>query len=58
MRSQLYNYYRNTIIKDLISEFGYKNIHQVPKIVKININRGLGQDGQNSKVLEKKHLLV
>nr|WDA99394.1 ribosomal protein L5 [Galdieria yellowstonensis] len=53
MRSQLYNYYRNTIIKDLISEFGYKNIHQVPKIVKININRGLGQDGQNSKVLEK-----
>nr|YP_010713831.1 ribosomal protein L5 [Galdieria phlegrea]UNJ16227.1 ribosomal protein L5 [Galdieria sp.]WDA99721.1 ribosomal protein L5 [Galdieria sulphuraria]WDA99913.1 ribosomal protein L5 [Galdieria phlegrea] len=52
MRSKLYNYYKNTIIKDLIRDFGYKNIHQVPKIVKININRGLGEDGQNSKVLE------
>eukprot|EP00871_Galdieria_phlegrea_P004008 jgi/Galph1/4608/GphlegSOOS_G3254.1 len=52
MKSQLYIYYKNTVVEDLIKEFGYKNIHQVPKISKIEINRGLGQDAQNNKILE------
>lgn len=39
-------------IKDILQqEFAYQNIHEIPKIVKIVLNRGLGNDGQNSKVL-------
>lgn len=39
-------------IKDILQqEFVYKNIHEIPKVVKIVLNRGLGDDGQNSKML-------
>lgn len=41
------------IIPKLIAQFGYKNIHQVPKIKKIIINRSLGLDGINANILKK-----
>ena len=30
----------------------YTNIHQVPKVVKVTVNRGLGEAAQNAKSLE------
>ena len=36
----------------MIEEFGYKNIEQVPKIVKISVNRGIGEASKNSKELD------
>jgi large subunit ribosomal protein L5 len=36
----------------LMEEFGYTNIHQVPKMVKVTVNRGLGEASQNAKALE------
>ena len=45
--------YKNEIIKNLISEFEYKNIHQVPKLVKIQINRGLGNAASNNSTLKQ-----
>ena len=36
----------------MIEEFGYKNIEQVPKLVKISVNRGIGEASKNSKELE------
>ena len=45
--------YKDLIFKNLIKQFGYKNNHQVPKLVKIQLNRGLGVDGQNNKTLQK-----
>ena len=35
----------------MLKEFEYKNIEQVPKVVKISINRGLGEAGKNEKQL-------
>jgi large subunit ribosomal protein L5 len=35
-----------------MDQFGYTNIHQVPKLVKVTINRGLGEASQNAKALE------
>lgn len=35
-----------------MEQFNYKNIHEVPKITKIVINRGLGEASRNSKALE------
>lgn len=45
--------YKETIIQNLNQKFNYKNIHQVPKIVKIQVNRGLGIDAQNNSILKK-----
>jgi large subunit ribosomal protein L5 len=45
--------YKETIIKNLVEKFKYPNIHQVPKLVKIQVNRGLGIDGQNNSILKK-----
>jgi large subunit ribosomal protein L5 len=36
----------------LIEEFSYKNIEQVPKLVKISVNRGIGEASKNSKELD------
>ena len=44
--------YKETIIPKLKEQFGYTNIHQVPKVVKVTVNRGLGEASQNAKALE------
>jgi len=44
--------YKDAIRPKLLKDLGLKNIHQVPKVVKVNINRGLGEAAQNSKSLE------
>ena len=36
----------------LTKEFNYKNFHQVPKITKITVSRGLGESLNNSKSLD------
>ena len=45
--------YKELIFANLIKIFDYKNNHQVPKLLKIQVNRGLGVDGQNNKILQK-----
>jgi len=40
--------YLKTVVPALKSEFGYTNIHDVPKIVKITVNVGLGK-GRDAK---------
>lgn len=50
--SRLKTYYQETITPKLTEQFGYTNIHQVPKVSKIVINRGLGEASQNAKALE------
>ncbi|HBR00527.1 MULTISPECIES: 50S ribosomal protein L5 [unclassified Roseofilum] len=44
--------YQEKIVPKLMEQFGYTNIHQVPKIEKVTINRGLGEASQNAKSLE------
>ncbi|MFM6281758.1 MAG: 50S ribosomal protein L5, partial [Dolichospermum sp.] len=44
--------YQETITPKLISQFQYTNVHQVPKVTKITVNRGLGEAAQNAKSLE------
>ncbi|MBF2056109.1 MAG: 50S ribosomal protein L5 [Cyanobacterium sp. T60_A2020_053] len=50
--SRLKTLYQETITPKLKEQFGYENIHQVPKIAKVVINRGLGEASQNAKALE------
>jgi len=44
--------YKDYVVPSLIEEFGYLNPQEVPKIVKISVNRGLGEGSRNSKELE------
>lgn len=44
--------YQDKIVPKLMEQFSYSNIHQVPKLVKITVNRGLGEASQNAKALE------
>jgi large subunit ribosomal protein L5 len=44
--------YQDTAVPKLQEQFNYKNIHEVPKVVKVTINRGLGEAATNAKSLE------
>lgn len=45
--------YKEQIVGLMIEHFKYKNIHQVPKVIKINLSSGLGLNGQNNTYLQK-----
>ena len=44
--------YRTEITKALTEEFGFKNPHQVPGLVKVVVNTGVGEAARDSKVIE------
>jgi len=44
--------YQDKVVPKLMEQFQYTNIHQVPKLVKVTVNRGLGEASQNAKALE------
>ena len=52
MKLDLKSLYKQKIVPVLIEEFSYKNIEQVPKLVKISVNRGIGEASKNSKELD------
>ncbi len=51
--ARLKEFYSKEIVPGLIKEFGYKNIHEVPKITKIVVNMGLGEAVQDVKIIDK-----
>ena len=52
MTQRLKKHYLETIVPQLCKQFDYQNIHEVPQLKKIVINRGIGDASQNTKVLE------
>ncbi len=52
MTQRLKKQYTENIVPKLIKKFTYENIHQVPKIEKIVINRGIGSASQNQKMVD------
>lgn len=51
--SNLKTEYITTIIPKLKKEFEYSNVHQIPKLVKIQVSCGLGLNAQNRTILQK-----
>ncbi|MDR2198541.1 MAG: 50S ribosomal protein L5 [Deltaproteobacteria bacterium] len=49
---RLKEHYRNTVAPALLKEFGYKNVNQVPRLVKVTLNIGLGEAIDNPKLLD------
>ena len=50
--AKLHDQYKQEVIKALTEKFGYKTIMQVPRIVKITLNMGVGEAVADKKVLE------
>jgi large subunit ribosomal protein L5 len=44
--------YRDQVAPELRSEFGYANVMQVPGLVKIVVNMGVGEAARDSKLIE------
>jgi large subunit ribosomal protein L5 len=50
--SRLREFYKTEALPALLKQFGYKNVMAVPRLVKINVNMGLGEAIANAKVLD------
>jgi len=50
--SQLKEEYKDKIVPELMKEFGYNNIMQVPGLEKVTLNMGLGEAVRNPKIVE------
>lgn len=45
--------YLREIVPELMQEFGYRSIMQVPKVTKVTVNMGVGEAAQDAKALEE-----
>jgi large subunit ribosomal protein L5 len=49
--ARLQKLYNETITHKLMKQFGYKNKMQVPRILKITLNMGVGEAAADKKIL-------
>jgi large subunit ribosomal protein L5 len=52
MNTRLEKFYKDTVVPQLMKDFGYDNVMQVPRITKISLNMGVGEAVGNKKILE------
>ena len=52
MAVRLKEFYRQKVVPALKQELGYDNVMQIPRLLKIVVNMGLGEAVQNPKILE------
>ncbi len=50
--ARLQEFYKNTVVDQLVKQFGYKSVMEVPRITKITLNMGVGEAVADKKVLE------
>lgn len=53
MVPRLLEKYRTTVIKEMMKKFGYTNQLQVPRLVKIVVNMGIGGGSRDEKLIEE-----
>jgi large subunit ribosomal protein L5 len=50
--ARLQEYYRSDIVKQLMEQFGYKSVMEVPRIQKITLNMGVGEAVADKKIMD------
>jgi large subunit ribosomal protein L5 len=50
--SRLQNFYKETVVPELVKQFDYKNIMEVPRITKVTLNMGVGEAVADRKVMD------
>ena len=51
--TRLHTFYRETIVPKLMEQFKYKSPMQVPRIIKITLNMGVGEAIADKKIIER-----
>jgi len=52
MMARMYDFYKDTVAKQLTDQFGYKSPMQIPRIAKITLNMGVGEAVGDKKVMD------
>lgn len=52
MPARLKQHYKDTVVKELMTKFEYQTVMQVPRIVKITLNMGVGEAVADKKVID------
>ena len=52
MSTRFQEHYKEKVITDLMTKFGYKSIMEVPRITKVTLNMGLGDAVNDKKIIE------
>lgn len=50
--SRLHSHYKEKVVPELMKQFGYSNVMQVPRITKITVNMGVGEALADRKVID------
>ncbi|MDQ3186247.1 MAG: 50S ribosomal protein L5 [Pseudomonadota bacterium] len=50
--ARLQEYYRDTVVKLLMQQFGYKSVMEAPRIRKITLNMGVGEAVADKKIMD------
>lgn len=50
--ARLKDFYTSTVVPELVKQFGYKSVMEVPRIEKITLNMGVGEAVADKKVME------
>jgi large subunit ribosomal protein L5 len=50
--ARLKDFYKDTVVKQLTEQFGYKSAMEVPRISKITLNMGVGEAVADKKIME------
>ena len=50
--ARLLDFYKSTVVPELVKKFGYKSNMEIPRITKITLNMGVGEAVADKKVLE------
>jgi large subunit ribosomal protein L5 len=50
--ARLQAFYKDKVVPDLLKQFGYKSVMQVPRIEKITLNMGVGETVNDKKILD------
>ena len=50
--ARLKEFYKNTVMPELVKQFGYQSVMEVPRIEKITLNMGVGEAVADKKVME------
>ena len=50
--TRLEQHYRDSVVKDLQTQFSYKSSMEIPRITKITLNMGVGEASQDKKIID------
>lgn len=51
--SRLQTYYKEVVVPQMMEQFGYDNVMQVPRLIKISLNMGVGEAVADKKVMDR-----